>query len=114
MERINMAIKESALSSGADLVGIAGLAPFSSRIDSLPGNLLEPYSYAVSMAVALDSGTLAGITDRPAPGYSSHYREDALRLDACNSRTLENHAIKDIGARICGVCIRACPWTPGP
>ena len=41
-----------------------------------------------------------------------HYasREEALDFGACNSRTITNNAMPGIGARVCGVCIRACPW----
>jgi epoxyqueuosine reductase QueG len=37
-------------------------------------------------------------------------REDALVLADCNARTWENVKMPGIGYRICGVCVRACPW----
>ena len=36
-------------------------------------------------------------------------REEALYFSRCAGRTHENSQIPGIGARICGVCVRACP-----
>lgn len=37
-------------------------------------------------------------------------RDEAVDLPVCNARTFENNAMPGIGARICGVCVRACPY----
>jgi len=37
-------------------------------------------------------------------------RDEAIDFGACNDRTISNNAIPGIGARVCGVCVRACPW----
>jgi len=36
-------------------------------------------------------------------------RDDAIDLAACNARSFESFATPEIAARICGVCVRACP-----
>lgn len=36
-------------------------------------------------------------------------REEALAFERCADRTYENSLLSGIGARICGVCVRACP-----
>jgi epoxyqueuosine reductase QueG len=38
-----------------------------------------------------------------------HDREDALFFGQCAGRTYENSLLLGISARICGVCVRACP-----
>ena len=45
-------------------------------------------------------------------GTDSNYssREEAIDLELCNNRTLANNELPDIGARVCGVCVKACPW----
>lgn len=41
-----------------------------------------------------------------------HYesRENALYLDRCARKTLQFRALPGIGARICGVCVKVCPY----
>lgn len=41
-------------------------------------------------------------------GYES--RDSALFFDQCANKTLEFKALPGIGARICGVCIKVCPF----
>lgn len=36
-------------------------------------------------------------------------RDEALMFDLCAERTYQNSLLPGIGARICGVCVRACP-----
>jgi len=40
--------------------------------------------------------------------YSS--RDEAIDFATCNDRTIANNSLPGIGARVCGVCVRACPW----
>jgi epoxyqueuosine reductase QueG len=68
--------------SGADLVGIADLNPFKAAKFSLPADLLEPYVYAVSVAMRLDKEIIDRITDHPTPEYAGHYRRINSALDA--------------------------------
>jgi epoxyqueuosine reductase QueG len=41
-------------------------------------------------------------------GYDS--REQALYFDRCAAQTLKFKGLQGIGARICGVCVKACPF----
>ena len=49
-----------------------------------------------------------------ATGHVEHvgdlFREDALHLSRCTEQTLRFKSNPDIGARVCGVCIRVCPF----
>lgn len=222
-------LKDYCRAQGADVVGIADLAPFKAGWPVIPHGLLDPYSAAVSMALRLDPPIIEALPDRPTQAYAEHYRdinrrldviaegvrdwiqhsghqafaipasailseerlmgalshkavarmagigwqgkslliinedygprirlvtvltdmplnadapvknrcgacakcaeacpvqailnvgtedryevrEDALYLDKCNARSFENFAIPEVGARICGLCIQACPW----
>ena len=43
------------------------------------------------------------------PGDRYTDREEALHFSRCAGRTLDNSRMPGIGARICGVCVKACP-----
>jgi epoxyqueuosine reductase QueG len=75
-------LKEFLRKCGADLVGVADLAPFKREYPTLPEGLLEPYLRAVSVGVALDRKVIEGITDLPTPEYAGHYREINALLDS--------------------------------
>jgi epoxyqueuosine reductase QueG len=75
--------------NGADLTGIADLAPFREEGASLPLDLVVSYVRAVSVGVALDGNVIEGITERPTPGYAQHYREVNARLDALALRAVD-------------------------
>ena len=74
-------LKEFCRSSGADLVGIADLAPFQQGWPTLPPDLLAPYTRAISVAVRLDNPVIDAIADRPTTGYAEHYRAVNAELD---------------------------------
>ena len=74
-------LKEHAAGSGADLVGIAALLRFRDY-PAIPGGLLEPYDFAVSMAVALDPGVIDEIDQLPTTKYADHYRTINQKLDS--------------------------------
>lgn len=67
-------IKTFCKSIGADLVGIADLAPFKHGWVVLPQNLLEPYTRAISIAMHVNDDIINSISDGPAPEYAQHYR----------------------------------------
>lgn len=75
--------------NGADMAGVADLAPFKEKGVSLPRDLVVPYARAVSVGVALDDGVIEGITERPTPGYARHYREVNAKLDALALRAVD-------------------------
>jgi epoxyqueuosine reductase QueG len=75
---------------------------------------LEPDSPVENMcgecsecADACPAGAIRGVL--PA-GSRYESREDAVDIKACNRRTLENKAAPEIGAQVCGVCIKVCPY----
>ncbi|GAB4483739.1 MAG: epoxyqueuosine reductase [Thermodesulfovibrionales bacterium] len=74
-------LKAFARTCGADLVGIADLALFREERFCIPGDLLEPYAYAVSVACRLDDPILDRIADHPTPEYADHYRAVNAGLD---------------------------------
>jgi len=74
-------LKEFCRSSGADLVGIADLAPFQQGWPTLPPDLLAPYTFAVSVAVKLDNAIMGAIAGHPTVDYAEHYRAANAELD---------------------------------
>lgn len=74
-------LKELCRSSGADLTGIADLAPFQQGWSTLPANLLEPYTRGVSVAVRLDDAVIDSSISRPTSEYAEHYRSINRVLD---------------------------------
>ncbi|HEB01866.1 MAG TPA: epoxyqueuosine reductase [Nitrospirae bacterium] len=53
--------------------GVAELTPFKKEGEAIPAGLLEPYTVALSMAIALDDDIIDGITDRPTNDYAHLY-----------------------------------------
>lgn len=78
-------LKTYAREHGADLFGVADLKPFKSAKFSLPMDLLDPYAYAVSVAISVDNEIINRITDYPTPEYAEHYRRINLALDVLTS-----------------------------
>ncbi|MCK4910702.1 MAG: epoxyqueuosine reductase [Thermodesulfovibrionales bacterium] len=54
-------------------IGVADLAPFKEEGKAIPKDLLDPYTHALSMAIALDNEIIDGITDRPTNDYAHLY-----------------------------------------
>lgn len=73
-------LKEFACSCGADLVGVADLERLQG-IQTIPSDLLNGYSRAVSIAVRLSDGVIDPIVDRPTPIYQQHYTKVNALLD---------------------------------
>jgi epoxyqueuosine reductase QueG len=69
----------------ADFVGVADLRPFKAAKFSLPADLLDPYAYAISVAMGLDNEIINQITDHPTPEYAEHYRSINSALDRLTS-----------------------------
>jgi len=74
-------LKAFCRSSGADLAGIADLAPFKEGWPTLPPDLLRPYARALSIAVRLDDGIVDAIDGLPTIEYADHYRKVNEILD---------------------------------
>ncbi|UCG79464.1 MAG: epoxyqueuosine reductase [Nitrospirota bacterium] len=66
---------------GADFSGIADLGPFRKGLKLLPGDLIDPYISAISIAIRLQNDIIEGISDGPTPEYSLHCREVNSQLD---------------------------------
>lgn len=77
----NNDLKDFCRSSGADLVGIADLAPFKQDWLTLPADLLAPYWRAVSVAVRLDNAIMDAIESHPTAEYAEHYGSANADLD---------------------------------
>lgn len=76
-------IKQKAIELGADLVGIADLRRVKG-IPTEPKELLEPYTHAVVIAVAISPGVFEQIKSEPTPLYVHHYQVVNSMLDSIN------------------------------
>lgn len=74
-------LKAAARAAGADLVGVADLAPFKREQAALPPGLLEPYTRAAAVALRLEDTIIEGIQAAPTPDYARHYRAVNAALD---------------------------------
>ena len=63
-------LKATARAAGADLVGVADLAPFPADETQLPPDVLERFTKAVSVAVRLDDAAVESIEQAPTPLYA--------------------------------------------
>lgn len=88
--------KDFARGAGATLVRIADLDRLRG-IETLPPDLLDGFSRAVSMAVALSGPIIETITDRPTPIYASHYTRVNALLDEAALRVTRH--LEERGAR---------------
>jgi epoxyqueuosine reductase len=78
--------KDKILALGADLVGVADVGPLKAlRTD--PGDLLEPFTRAVAIAVQLPAAVFEMITDRPTALYAEVYLTANRLLDEIALRT---------------------------
>lgn len=84
-------IKQKAIELGADLVGIADLRSVEG-IPSIPQGLLEPYTHAVVIAIAISRDVFEHIKSEPTPLYLQHYLTVNTLLDTINMR-LQNEII---------------------
>jgi epoxyqueuosine reductase QueG len=65
---------------GADLVGVADIEPLR-KLSTNPPDLLNSFSKAISIALALPLATFEQISDHPTPIYKSIYQTANLILD---------------------------------
>lgn len=78
-------LKTFCKSIGADLMGVANLEPFKQGWAVLPQNLLEPYTFAISIAKHIDADIINAISDSPTLEYAQHYRSVNAALDKITS-----------------------------
>jgi len=89
-------LKRRALAWGASVVGVADLSRLAG-IDTEPGDLLDGFTRAVSIAVRLCDPILDQIHDRPTPLYAQHYQKVNALLDELALRVAL--ALQTSGAR---------------
>ncbi len=81
-------LKAFCAESGADLAGIADLSLFGEAWRTIPGDLLLPYTRAVSVAIRLNDAIMDAIDDLPTPAYAEHYRAVNTDLDRLTTRII--------------------------
>src|ERR1700690_179966 len=79
-------LKATATAAGADLVGVADLAPLTADETLLPPDALERFTKAVSVAVRLDDAAVESIEKAPTLLYAQHYRAVNATLDRLTTR----------------------------
>ena len=82
-------LKATARASGADLVGVAELAPFHAHQSLLPPNILLRFTKAGSVAVHLDDRIVESIEGAPSTGYAQHYRDVNATLDRLTAQLVD-------------------------
>ena len=82
-------LKMFCAASGADLAGIADLSLFQKGWTTIPGDILIPYTRAISVAVRLDDDVMDVIDDLPTPAYAGHYRAVNAALDRLTARIVD-------------------------
>jgi epoxyqueuosine reductase len=83
MEEFSDRIKAHAVQLGADLVGIADLERLKG-IETIPDNLLNPFTRAIVIAYQLSPEVFEQIEDEPTPLYSHQYAAVNQLLDHIN------------------------------
>ena len=82
-------LKTFARNLGADLIGVADLEPFRKGLPLFPENLIESYSYGLSIGVRLKDEVIEDIEDSPTPEYARHYRNINATLDAISAQVVQ-------------------------
>ena len=79
-------LKRAVREAGADLVGVADVAALDG-LETIPRDLMAPFSRAVAMAVRLPGAVFESLDDRPTPIYANVYQTANRILDALAFRT---------------------------
>lgn len=79
-DNLTREIKQRALHLGADLAGIADLDRMRA-LPTIPVGLLDPFRFAVSVAVALPRAVFSAISEAPTPEYAAIYQNVNRLLD---------------------------------
>ena len=87
-------IKNTISGWGADLVGVADVESLKG-LKTIPGNLLDPFTRAISIAVRLPVSVFEMISEQPTPNYASVYQTANRLLDEIAFRTAKR--IEDDG-----------------
>ncbi|AFM41406.1 hypothetical protein Desaci_2458 [Desulfosporosinus acidiphilus SJ4] len=89
----SLELKQKAIELGADLVGIADLRRVSG-IPTEPKDLLEKYTSAVVIAIAVSPDVFEQIKNEPTPLYVHHYQAVNILLDNITLR-LQNELLQE-------------------
>ncbi len=82
-------IKEQIKGFGASLAGVADVS-LMGELKTEPAGLLDPYSRAISIAVAVPAPVFETIDDQPTPIYSMAYQSSNRVLDEIALKTANN------------------------
>jgi epoxyqueuosine reductase len=74
---------------GADLIGVADLGPLRKGLPLFPENLIESYSYGLSIGVRLKNEVIEDIGDNPTPEYARHYRNINATLNTISAQVVQ-------------------------
>jgi epoxyqueuosine reductase len=85
------ALKDTIRQWGADLVGVADLAPFNA-VPLDPPDLLAPFSRAISIAISLPWATFGELKDAPSLIYDNVYQTANRHLDDLAFKTAKRLA----------------------
>ena len=85
---ISAELKQFCIKNGADLVGIADLTPLKSHLVVIPEDLLNPYTFGISIAIHLNDAIMDAIVDQPTPEYAELYLQTNAKLDEIAEKLL--------------------------
>ena len=86
---ITSAFKAYCKTIGADLIGIADLEPLRKGLPFIPKNLIDTYSYGISVGVCLKNEVIEDILDCPTPEYAQEYKNANSTLDRISSQIVQ-------------------------
>ena len=89
-------LKQRVARWGGDLCGVADIEPLRA-IETIPADLLDPFTRAVSIAVRVPAGVFETVGDRPTPLYAAVYLTANRLLDDIAFRAAGS--VKDEGFR---------------
>jgi len=88
--RLTSDIKAFCVRRGAVIVGIADLRPLKAGIRTVPSDLLQPYTTAISIAIPLDMSAVAAMSGEPTPTYATDCRNINAKLNGI-TEVIVNH-----------------------
>lgn len=74
---------------GADITGVADLGPLRKGLPLFPENLIESYSYGLSIGVRLKNEVIEDMGDSPTPEYARHYKNINATLNTISAQVVQ-------------------------
>lgn len=87
--KITSDLKVHCKTVGVDLVGIADLGLMRKVLPVIPQNLLDPYTFGISIGIGLKNEIIEEISDCPTPEYAQHYKNINSILDGVASKIVQ-------------------------